>query len=298
MLTLLLSGGHTFSYANPLTHLYAPTLEDASKASCGIAPGTLTPNNILIAPEGRAWLTDFADVGPAPLLSNFTELEAAIRFDLVESDNLLGLHEMERRLTEPSRIGQVDSQDVDRPIRVALQSIASIRQAASGLVDRDARSYHLGLLFQAASRVAAFQPGVRRARKEVVLALHALLASGIICERVLNIDRDDSTNDPTGIWIDIDNQIVRADGKERHLTPTEFKFLTYLYNNAGQLCTRKDVFEFVWEQKYESDNNSHNSRLDANVDRLREKLEPGHVAPRYLIVERGVGYRLFTQPRK
>jgi len=296
MLTLHLPGDYTFSYANPLPYVYAT--DEVSAASCAIAPGTLTPNNILIAPEGQVWLTDFSDIGPAPLLWNFTELEAAIRFDLVESDNLLGLHEMERRLTEPGRIGQVDSRDVDKPIRVALQSIESIRRATLGLIDRDARSYHLGLLFQAAGRVAAFQPGARRTRKEVVLALHALLAAGMICERVLKIEPPDSADEPTGLWIDFVNRVVRVDGKEKDLTPTEFKILECLHKNAGRLCTRQDVFKCVWGEEYQPDNGSHNSRLDSNMDRLRRKLEPDPDSPRYLIVKRGVGYQLNTKPGK
>jgi hypothetical protein len=296
MLTLHLPGDHTFSYANPLPYVYAT--DEASVASCAIAPGTLTPNNILIAPEGQVWLTDFSDIGPAPLLWNFTELEAAIRFDLVESDKFLGLHEMERRLTEPGRVGLVDSQDVDRPIRVALQSIESIRRATSGLIDRDARSYHLGLLFQAAGRVAAFQPGARRTRTEVVLALHALLAAGMICERILKIEPPDPADEPTGLWIDIVNRIVRVDGKEKDLTPIEFKILECLAKNAGQLCTRQDVFKCVWGEEYQLGNGSHNSRLDSNMDRLRQKLEPDPDSPHYLIVKRGVGYLLIMKPKK
>lgn len=293
-LNLHLAGGHTLSYSNPLPYVYALP-EEASAASCVIAPGTLTPSNILITQEGRAWLTDFADVGPAPSLWNFTELEAAIRFDLVESDDLTGLHEMERRLTEPGRIGKLDSRDVDRPIRMALQSVEAIRRAAAHLVDQDARSYHIGLLFQAMGRVAAFQSNTRRTRGAVVPVLHALLAAGMICERILKSDPLDSPDKPTGIRMD-SNRRVFVEGKEIHLPSTEYKLLEYFYNNAGQLCTRRNVFKHVWDEEYEPGNASHNHRLDVSVGRLRNELGPD--SDRYLVTKRGDGYYFYREPRR
>ena len=100
----------------------------------------------------------------------------------------------------------------------------------------------------------------------------------------------------TGLLIDVADRTVRVDGKEKNLTPTEFKFLEYLYRNAGQLCTREAVFQYVWGEPYKPSNDSHNSRLNANADRVREKIEPDANAPRYLIVKRGVGYQLITHP--
>ncbi|MBM3272525.1 response regulator [Candidatus Kaiserbacteria bacterium] len=297
-LKLQLVGGQTLSYQNPLSYLFGPTLDNTASVACVITPGTLTTNSILVVPGDRAWLTDFSDVGPAPICWSFVALEAAIRFGLVESDDLLQLHEMERRLTEADKLGQLDTRDVDKPIRLALQSIELVRRAASELAGRDARSYHMGLLFQAASRVATFQPGVRRTRREVVAALHVLLAASMICERVLKASQDDTATDPVGIRIDVVNQIVLVEDKQIHPTPTEFKILVYFYEHAGQLCSRKNVFEHVWDETYDRTNSDHNSRLDANINRLRQKLEPDNSAPRYLFVERGVGYRLFTEPKK
>ena len=182
---LQLAENHSVSYSNPVNYLYALRQTPASAAFSVIVPGTLSPNSILVAQDGRAWLTDFSGLGPAPVLWSATALEAAVRYDLVESDDLTQLHEMEWRLTEPGPIGRLDSRDVDKPIRQALQSVEAIRRAAQSKICEDTRVFHEGLLLQALGRVAAIRPGAHRARREVILALHAFLAAGMICDRVL-----------------------------------------------------------------------------------------------------------------
>ncbi len=294
-----MGGDQLIHYQNPLLYLFDQMPKEEG-TQCVNAPGILTSYNMLIAPDHRVWLTDFSDAGPAPMLWCFAALEAVIRFDLVESDDIRQIYQMELRLTNSSRIEQIDSQDADAPIRKALQIIQLIRRAAFATMDWKSSSYMQAMLFHSAGRIAAFRSG-RYTRKELLPVFHALLALAMIYDRGLkaigegNLNTRDSAS--SGLQIEVANRVVSVEGKKVDLTPIEFKLVTYLYERNAQLCLRKDIFEHVWEEeKYDPSTNG--GRLDTNMDRLRKKIELDPDSPRYLMVERSVGYRLVTNPNK
>ena len=83
----------------------------------------------------------------------------------------------------------------------------------------------------------------------------------------------------------IDNTLTRA-GEAIALLPTEFKILTYLMRNAGQLVTRTMLFEQVWGYHFDPGTNI----IDVHMGRLRRKIER---AGRPLVhTVRGAGYVL------
>ncbi len=74
------------------------------------------------------------------------------------------------------------------------------------------------------------------------------------------------------------------------LTPREFSLLDYLLRRAGQVCTREDLLEHVWDAHYDGLSNV----VDVHIANLRRKLEqPGRPDP--LQTVRGVGYRLVDE---
>ena len=83
----------------------------------------------------------------------------------------------------------------------------------------------------------------------------------------------------------IDNTLTRAD-EAIALLPTEFKILTYLMRNAGQLVTRTMLFEQVWGEPYIDNNNT----VMAHIGRLREKLHEPPRKPKFVKTVWGVGY--------
>ena len=88
-----------------------------------------------------------------------------------------------------------------------------------------------------------------------------------------------------------DEGLVRINGKEVHLTRTEFKLLIELATNSGKVLSREDLLERVWGYDYFGD-----SRLvDVHVRRLRTKVEMDPANPRYVVTVRGMGYKLQTQ---
>jgi two-component system KDP operon response regulator KdpE len=87
--------------------------------------------------------------------------------------------------------------------------------------------------------------------------------------------------------INLASQQVTRDGKELHLTPTEFSLLRELVANRGKLLTHAQLLRRVWGPGYETET----EYVRVYVRRLRAKLEPEGSAPLILTQPR-VGYRL------
>ncbi|PWI41408.1 response regulator transcription factor [Streptomyces sp. ICBB 8177] len=87
--------------------------------------------------------------------------------------------------------------------------------------------------------------------------------------------------------IDRAGLIVTKNGQDLALPPSEMKLLLYLSASPGQVFSRQQLLERVWEHSYHGD-----SRLvDACVMRLRAKVEDNPRAPKYVQTLRGFGYR-------
>jgi DNA-binding response OmpR family regulator len=86
------------------------------------------------------------------------------------------------------------------------------------------------------------------------------------------------------VWID--NELVK-------LRPTEYRLLYHLVQNAGWVMTYDQLLTKVWGYEYRDE--AHYVRLYINY--LRQKLEKDPSNPKYILTERGVGYR-FVDFRK
>lgn len=88
--------------------------------------------------------------------------------------------------------------------------------------------------------------------------------------------------------IDRAAMVVTRDGRPVQLTPTELRLLLELADHAGQVLSRHQLLQRVWDYGYAGD-----SRLvDAVVQRLRAKIEPVPAEPVHIVTVRGVGYRM------
>ncbi len=88
--------------------------------------------------------------------------------------------------------------------------------------------------------------------------------------------------------IELDRHRVTVGAREVKLTNTEFRLLEVLARNAGQIVPNELLLSRVWgpEAVDEVD------YLKVFAYRLRRKIEPDPIHPRYLLTERGVGYWL------
>jgi two-component system KDP operon response regulator KdpE len=89
-----------------------------------------------------------------------------------------------------------------------------------------------------------------------------------------------------GLEVDLARRVVRIDGQEVHLTPTEFDLLRQLVRNRGRLLTHRDLLLSVWGPGYGQDTQV----LRAHIANLRRKIEPPD-GRRYIRTDPGVGYR-------
>jgi two-component system KDP operon response regulator KdpE len=93
--------------------------------------------------------------------------------------------------------------------------------------------------------------------------------------------------------IDFDRHEVHVHGEKVQLRPTEFRLLYHLATNPGVVLPHETLLSRVWGPEYRDA--SHYVRLYINY--LRQKLEDDPANPKYILTERGVGYR-FVDYRK
>lgn len=93
--------------------------------------------------------------------------------------------------------------------------------------------------------------------------------------------------------IDFGRREVWVEGKTVKLRPTEYRLLYHLVQNAGWVMTYEQLLTKVWGYEYRDE--EHYVRLYINY--LRQKIEKDPSNPKYILTERGVGYR-FVDFRK
>ncbi len=87
--------------------------------------------------------------------------------------------------------------------------------------------------------------------------------------------------------IDFDRREIWLEGKLVKLRPTEYRLLFHLVQNAGWVVSHDQLLQKVWGYEYRDE--PHYVRLYINY--LRQKLEQDPASPKYILTERGVGYR-------
>jgi DNA-binding response OmpR family regulator len=85
---------------------------------------------------------------------------------------------------------------------------------------------------------------------------------------------------------------VLVHGRDVALTAKEYAFLEYLVRHAGDVVTRSEIAEHVWDEHYDPFSNV----VDVYVQRLRRKLDrPG--IDSLIRTRRGEGYQLAVQTK-
>ena len=87
--------------------------------------------------------------------------------------------------------------------------------------------------------------------------------------------------------LDFDRHEVWVEGELVKLRPTEYRLLYHLVKNAGWVLTHDQILTKVWGYEYRDE--PHYVRLYINY--LRQKIEKDPANPKYILTERGVGYR-------
>jgi DNA-binding response OmpR family regulator len=89
-------------------------------------------------------------------------------------------------------------------------------------------------------------------------------------------------------------QLVRRGDETLNLTPTEFRVLLCLAQQAGQVMTYQQIVQCA--QGYETNAIEAAELVKPHIYHLRQKVEPDPSKLRYILTVRGTGYMLVTSP--
>ena len=90
------------------------------------------------------------------------------------------------------------------------------------------------------------------------------------------------------VSIDLEYDRVTLDNRTVALTPKEWAVLRVLANNVGRIVSTRQLLREAWGPEYRDEGDY----VRSYITRLRQKLEPDPKHPRYILLERGMGYRL------
>lgn len=281
-------GEHSYLLPADLFEHLAPPVTPAEMQH---APGRISGQNVLVDAQLRTWVTDFMAVGLAPPSWAYAEVEALIRFDHSGGARLLWIHEMERQLVFGDPVKLLTS-DVEPPLRKALRSIQTVRQMAQQAAGKDLENYQFSILLQTLGRLVGLRPSRNQLGPELVRAAHLLLASIMIYDQL----QHDPQPRRKGIRIEKDRREVRVNGYKVSVRGQSYDLLCYFHDRPRRLCTRRELAENVFNERYDETDSSQVNRMNAAISRLREKIEAVPGRPQYLITEPRGGYILDLPP--
>ncbi len=91
------------------------------------------------------------------------------------------------------------------------------------------------------------------------------------------------------LTVDFNQHEVIVEGQRIKLRPTEYRMLYHLIENVGWTVPHEQLLAKVWGYEYRDE--THYVRLYINY--LREKIEKDPANPKYILTERGIGYRFY-----
>lgn len=86
--------------------------------------------------------------------------------------------------------------------------------------------------------------------------------------------------------VDLENRRVSKRGELLSLTPTEYKLLAVLVENAPRVLSREQLLAQVWGEAYLGDTDY----IKRYIWYLRQKIEDDPATPEYVMTDRGFGY--------
>ena len=109
-----------------------------------------------------------------------------------------------------------------------------------------------------------------------------------ILRRSTQFSKADSVLEANGIKVDTAERLVWKSGALLELTLVEYKLLCLFMQNPNHLLTREMILDRMWDGNgnYVDDNT-----LSVYIRRLRSKIEETPNTPKFLLTERGFGYK-------
>lgn len=110
---------------------------------------------------------------------------------------------------------------------------------------------------------------------------------GAVLKRTFRHEEESLRLEHKGVLLDIAAAQASKDGKKTDLTRNELKILHFLFRHPGEIVSRADLIEDLWDNEVFIDDNT----LSVNITRIRNKL--GEIgAADFVETKRGLGYRI------
>ena len=109
-----------------------------------------------------------------------------------------------------------------------------------------------------------------------------------ILRRSLKFSKADTTLEANGIRINTAERLVWKNGEPVDLPLVEYKLLCLFMQNPNHLMPREMILDRMWDG---NGNFVDDNTLSVYIRRLRNKIEDTPNAPKYLLTERGIGYK-------
>ncbi len=90
------------------------------------------------------------------------------------------------------------------------------------------------------------------------------------------------------VTIDLARHLVTVRGEPVNLTRSEFQVLRLLAERPGQVFSRLEIMEELWQSEFSGDVRA----CDVHISNLRQKIERDPQDPELVMTVRGIGYKL------
>jgi two-component system response regulator RegX3 len=90
------------------------------------------------------------------------------------------------------------------------------------------------------------------------------------------------------VKIDLARHLVTVRDQPINLTRSEFQVLRLLAEHPGQVFSRREIMEELWQSEFRGDVRA----CDVHISNLRQKIERDPQEPELVLTVRGVGYKL------
>lgn len=92
-----------------------------------------------------------------------------------------------------------------------------------------------------------------------------------------------------GFSIDFVKRVVTVDGQPIRLTQVEYRIVELIAHQPGKVLTYSYIINHIWGPYADAENNR---ILRVNMSNIRRKIEQDRMAPKYILTEIGIGYRM------
>jgi two-component system, OmpR family, response regulator RegX3 len=107
-----------------------------------------------------------------------------------------------------------------------------------------------------------------------------------------SVPTDGATIEAGPVSIDLARHLVTVRGEPVNLTRSEFQVLRLLAENPGEVFSRKQIMEELWQTEFRGDVRA----CDVHISNLRQKIERDVQRPELVVTVRRVGYRFAAGP--